>query len=79
MPIADLEEKIRDRINARRLQNSLIKRGADWNKLCSSLDVIGDTELGLTAYLTHPPIDDAGLCYLVIINEPQPTLALARD
>ena len=64
MPIADLEEKIRDRIHARRLQNSLIKRGADWNKLCSSLDVIGDTELGLTAYLTHPPIDDAGLCYL---------------
>ena len=64
MTIADLEDEIRTRINARRLQNDLIQRSADWNKLCSALDVIGDTELGLAAYLTHPQIDDAGLCYL---------------
>lgn len=64
MSIADLEDKIRYRINARRLQHDLIRRGADWNKLCSALDVIGDTELGLAAYLDHPRIDDDGLCYL---------------
>lgn len=64
MTIVALEDQIRDRINARRKQNELISRGADWNKLCSALDVIGDTELGLTAYLEHPAIEEPGLCYL---------------
>jgi hypothetical protein len=64
MTIAQLEDQIRDRINARRMQYALIRRGADWNKLCSALDVIGDTELGLTAYLTHSAIEEPGLCYL---------------
>lgn len=64
MSIADLEDKIRDRINARRKQNELLSRGADWNKLCSALDVIGDSELGLSAYLQHPAIEEPGLCYL---------------
>jgi hypothetical protein len=64
MNIAALEDQIRDRINSRRKQHELISRVADWNKLCSALDVIGDTEFGLTAYLEHPAIEDTGLCYL---------------
>lgn len=64
MKIVALEDQIRDRINARRKQHELISRGADWNKLCSALDVVGDTELGLTAYLAHPATEDPGLCYL---------------
>lgn len=64
MSIAHLKDQIRDRINAPRKQHELIGRGADWYKLCSALDVIGDTELGLTAYLGHPPVEDSGLCYL---------------
>lgn len=62
--IATLEGKIRDRINARRKQHELLDRKADWNRLCSALDVIGDTEYGLDAYLAHPPIEDVGLKYL---------------
>ena len=64
MPIQRLETQIRDRINGRRKQHQLLGRGADWNKLCSALDVIGDTELGLDAYLNHPGVEDHGLCYL---------------
>lgn len=62
--IADLEAKIRDRINSRRKQHELLTRKADWNRLCSALDVIGDTELGLDAYMAHAIVEDAGIQYL---------------
>jgi hypothetical protein len=62
--ISQLEGKIRDRINARRKQHELLAQHADWNRLCSALDVIGDTELALTSYLEHPPLDDTGVRYL---------------
>jgi len=62
--IHDLETKIRDRINARRKQHELLSRSADWNRLCSALDVVGDTELGLDSYLAHPLVEDAGVRYL---------------
>lgn len=62
--IHDLETKIRDCINARRKQHELLSRSADWNRLCSALDVVGDTELGLDSYLAHPPVEDAGVRYL---------------
>lgn len=64
MSIAQFETQIRDRINARRLQHQLLSRGADWNKLCSALDVIEDTELGLDAYLNHAHTKNPGICYL---------------
>lgn len=62
--VADLEDQLRNRINARRKQHELLGRSADWNRLCSALDVIGDTELGLDAYLSHPEISDTGAQYL---------------
>ena len=62
--IAKLEEKIRDRINDGRKQHELLGRSADWNRLCSGLDVIGDTELALDSYLAHNPIQDIGVRYL---------------
>ena len=62
--IAALETKIRDRINSRRKQHELLGRAADWNCLCSGLDVIGDTELALDAFLNHPLVDDLGVKYL---------------
>jgi len=64
MTLAELEAAIRDRINDRRKQHDLLGRPLDWNRLCSALDVLGDTELALTAYLNHPPINDDGLAYL---------------
>lgn len=64
--IAQLEDKIRDRINARRKQHELIGRRADWHRLCSALDVVGDIELGLDAYLIHGLVHESGVQYLHI-------------
>ena len=62
--VRDLESKIRDRINSRRRQHQLLSRSADWNRLCSALDVVGDTEMGLDSYLAHEPVSDIGVRYL---------------
>jgi hypothetical protein len=64
MSIAELEKQIRDRINGGRKQHELLARSADWNKLCSALDIVGDTELALDSYLSQSHVDDPGLCYL---------------
>jgi hypothetical protein len=50
-PIHELESQIRDFINTPRRQAALIEEKAVWGMLCSSLDVIGDTELAMEAYL----------------------------
>jgi hypothetical protein len=65
--ISELESQIRDFINRPRKQQSLFRDLADWNKLCSSLDVIGDTELALEAYLENirAPAADGEL-YLIL-------------
>jgi hypothetical protein len=66
MSIAELERKIRKIINRGRKQNELLGRVADWNRLCSALDLLGDTELALASYLNQSQIEDTGLCYLQI-------------
>ena len=64
MSISELESKIRYRINSGRKQTELLGRTYDWNRLCSSLDIVGDTETALESYLRQPRSDDIGLCYL---------------
>jgi hypothetical protein len=49
--IANLESTIRDLINHPRKRYSLSKDPAQWYKLCSSMDAIGDTELAINSYL----------------------------
>lgn len=60
--VAGLEQAIRDFINRHaRFRSTLIKDPARWNTVCSAMDVIGDTELALDAYVRAPvtlPIDD---------------------
>jgi hypothetical protein len=51
-PIHEVESQVRDFINAPRRQTILLGNPAAWGMLCSSLDVIGDTELAIDAYLT---------------------------
>ena len=64
--VLDQIEVIRDFINSPRKQHLLLSQMADWNKLCSSLDVVGDTELAIESYLkTIQPKSD-GETYLVI-------------
>ncbi|MBU4231178.1 MAG: hypothetical protein L6277_11200 [Desulfobacterales bacterium] len=64
--ISKLELVIRKYINNPRKLYSLLPYPAAWNKLTSSLDVIGDTELALNAFLDNEwPKDDGGK-YLMI-------------
>lgn len=48
--ISDLESRIRDLINEPRTQYALLKKKDLWEQLCSSLDVMGDTELAIAAF-----------------------------
>lgn len=66
MTLPELESEVRDLINHHRKQHALLQHSADWNKLCSALDVVGDTELALDAYLSHNGVEDVGLRYLFI-------------
>ena len=43
---------------------SMSKDGNSWNKLCSSLDVVEDTELAIKSYISHKEPKDEGLKYL---------------
>lgn len=51
--LSELESTIRDFINRPRKQHILLQDHADWYRLCSSLDVIGDTELALDEYMAQ--------------------------
>jgi hypothetical protein len=48
--IRDLEVSIRDLINIPWKQSRLLRTNDNWYKLCSSLDVIGDSELALHSF-----------------------------
>jgi hypothetical protein len=66
--IANLESTIRDLINHPRKRYSLSKDPAQWYKLCSSMDVIGDTELAINAFLTNikKTNDTDGELYIIL-------------
>jgi hypothetical protein len=50
-PVLELESQIRDFVNAPRRQATIFKDKVAWGMLCSSLDVIGDIEVAVEAYL----------------------------
>jgi hypothetical protein len=64
--ISELEQSIRKFINSPRNQFHLLKDAEAWNKLCSSLDVIGDTELAINAYLERDITNAIGESYLIV-------------
>jgi len=78
MNIADLERKIRDFINSPRRQSTLLSKREGWNKLCSSLDLIGDTELAIAAYPSLCKTEGDGASYLIVYGILQ-TLLLQQD
>ncbi|MCA8907464.1 MAG: hypothetical protein KDE20_18375 [Caldilineaceae bacterium] len=71
MTISELESQVRDRINRSRVQHELMANPADWKVLCSSLDIVGDTELALDSYLNQRHVEDAGLSYLYVYGAMQ--------
>ncbi len=78
MDIAELERRIRDFINSPRRQSTLLTKREGWNKLCSSLDLIGDTELAIAAYPSLCKTGGDGASYLIVYGILQ-TLLLQQD
>jgi hypothetical protein len=76
--IAELNRNIRDIINKPRKLSELLKVAATWNKLCSCLDTIGDTELALDAFLNNGNVGDNGKHYLLLYGALQ-VLVVQQD
>lgn len=78
MTIQNLEDRIREFIDGGRRQFTLLKDPEAWNKLCSSLDLIGDTQLAIDAYPQLYNVKGDGTSYLIIYGILQ-TLLLQQD
>lgn len=65
-PVYKYTSKIRELINTPRIQHALLKDQAMWNQLCSSLDVIEDTDLAIKAYSNIKPASTNGEKYLFL-------------
>lgn len=78
MIISKLESNIRDLINSARTQRILLNDPESWNTLCSSLDLIGDSQLAIEAYPGLCATRDTGASYLIIYGILQ-TLLLQQD
>lgn len=78
MNVTELEQRIRDFINSARRQSVLLANTADWNKLCSSLDLVGDTQLAIQAYPALCKNKGDGASYLIVYGILQ-TLLLQQD
>lgn len=66
LSIPEKERRIRELINEPRRQAQLTKDSTRWNSLCSALDVIGDAELALDAYLAWSPVCGPGQRYIIV-------------
>jgi len=62
--IGGLEEAVRKHINTHRYQVDLLKDSSNWNQICSSLDVIGDTIYAISSYEAAEFPNDHGLQYI---------------
>lgn len=76
--IYELEDRIRDFINSPRKQSNLLRESATWNKLCSSLDLIGDTQIAIEGYPQLFSMQEEGVSYLIVYGILQ-TLLLQQD
>jgi hypothetical protein len=59
---------IRESINKSRKQSILIRDKYSWNQLCSSLDIVEDTELAIEEYLKVKKVKTDGLKYLFVFG-----------
>jgi hypothetical protein len=62
--INQLTELVRNHINTHRYQTVLLKDSGNWNQICSSLDVVGDSLLAIESYHEEKYPDDIGLKYV---------------
>lgn len=76
--VAQLEDEMRGFLTHFRRQTVRLRNRAVWYKICSCLDVIGDTELALDAYLQSTVPTDTGIRYLHLYGAFQ-ALILQQD
>jgi hypothetical protein len=64
-PVRHAEKRLRDAVNAPAVQERLLADLPNWRQLCASMDVIGDTDEAIAAFLTSPAAPrDVGRLYL---------------
>lgn len=78
MSIQSLKDSIMKFINSARRQTVLLKTPDAWNMLCSSLDLIGDTQLAIDSYPQFHKLQEEGASYLVVYGILQ-TLLLQQN
>ncbi len=66
--IINIIQEIREYINKARKQSILLKNKYTWNQLCSSMDIIEDTELAIHEYLKLNNVKEDGLKYLFVFG-----------
>lgn len=64
--VSEIEQEIRDLVNRPRRRFNIQRDSAAFNKICSSLDVVGDTELAFEAYLKSDEHSSFGERYLAV-------------
>ncbi|MBL1142992.1 MAG: hypothetical protein HND53_13265 [Proteobacteria bacterium] len=62
--IIELGEVVRKHINTHRYQIDFLKDSSNWNQICSSLDVIGDTLYAIRSFHLSEFPSDSGLQYI---------------
>ncbi|MDY3554417.1 hypothetical protein R5W24_003539 [Gemmata sp. JC717] len=63
--VREVERRLRDVVNRSAIQDRLMLNKRGWEQLCASMDVIGDTDLAVEAFLNSPVGErDYGLLYL---------------
>lgn len=76
--IVNLIEEIRDLVNSHPRQKKLLKDSRNWQRLCSSMDTIEDTEEAIYEYLKLPEFSGLGSGYLYLYGLFQ-TLYVQQD
>ena len=66
MVLYELVQTIRSYINKPIKQHKLLKNKDLWNQLCSSMDVIEDTELAIESFVNREFKEDFGILYLAV-------------
>jgi len=66
--ITDIVQEIRDYINESRKQTFLLRDSFFWNQLCSSLDIVEDTDLAIEEYLKINEVNTDGMKYLFVFG-----------
>lgn len=76
--IGELENQIRDLINEPRTRAEIRENDESWQRLCRSVDTLGDTEMAFEAYSKMPDSHPPGSSYVLVYGFLQ-ALSIQQD